>query len=223
MRRGAALAAVVIALATPLVALGFGLASGSNGTTATVEVAVWQRVSDGALYLSTRPEGGRWTTHGEPLDMSALSASGRFRQGSAITVEVPVVAPVPAEPTPPGEGSRAFFSVTFINIDGELHASAAHNFAAPHNVLRAHSVDVTYSTTSGLVTEECINDKAIFAGLELTELYCWYPATARAGDIDYVRVDINTSLWAATTFACEKREIDLGNAGSSWVCYERQR
>ena len=70
-------------------------------TTANVEVTVWQRVSDGALYLSTRPEGGDWTTHNEALDMSALSRSGNFRQGSAITVGVPVTieveAPEPVE------------------------------------------------------------------------------------------------------------------------------
>lgn len=59
-------------------------------TTANVEVTVWQRVSDGALFLSTRPEGGRWDTHRQPLDMSAFSRSGNFRQGSAITVAVPV-------------------------------------------------------------------------------------------------------------------------------------
>lgn len=58
-------------------------------TTANVEVTVWQRVSDGSLYLSTRPEGGRWSTS-DAIDMSALSRSGRFRQGSAITVAVPV-------------------------------------------------------------------------------------------------------------------------------------
>ena len=59
-------------------------------TEARIEVTVWQRISDGALYLSTRPEGGAWDTHQEPLDMSALSRSGNFRQGSPVTVVVPV-------------------------------------------------------------------------------------------------------------------------------------
>ena len=66
-------------------------------TEAIVEVTVWQRVSNGELYLSTRPEGGRWTTHEEPLDMSALSRSGNFRQGSAVAVAVPVEVEVPAD------------------------------------------------------------------------------------------------------------------------------
>ena len=71
-------------------ALGAFAASQTVETEANVEVTVWQRVSDGSLYLSTRPEGGNWTTHQTPLDMSQRSPSGRFRQGSAITVAVPV-------------------------------------------------------------------------------------------------------------------------------------
>ena len=59
-------------------------------TEAIVEVTVWQRVSTGELYLSTRPEGGAWHTDQEPLDMSALSRSGNFRQGRPVTVVVPV-------------------------------------------------------------------------------------------------------------------------------------
>ena len=56
---------------------------------ARIEVTVWQNVETGELYLSTRPEGGRWTTHQEPLDMSRMSPSGRFRQGDGVTVEAP--------------------------------------------------------------------------------------------------------------------------------------
>ena len=69
-------------------------------TTANVEVTVWQRISDGSLFLSTRPEGGRWTTHNTPLDMSARSSSGNFRQGSAIRVAVPVTVEVAEEYAP---------------------------------------------------------------------------------------------------------------------------
>ncbi len=78
----------VLLLALSVVVYGLVEANAQNSSAARVEVTVWQRVSDGSLYLSTRPEGGRWTTHSEPLDMSALSASGNFRQGSAITVDV---------------------------------------------------------------------------------------------------------------------------------------
>lgn len=85
---------LIIATLLAVIAVGGALAvfaqSQTVETTANVEVTVWQRVSDGALYLSTRPEGGSWTTHQEALDMSQFSRTRRFRQGSAITVAVPV-------------------------------------------------------------------------------------------------------------------------------------
>lgn len=70
-------------------------------TTANVQVRVWQRVSDGSLYLSTSPESGAWTTHNEALDMSELSSTGKFRQSSVVTVAVPVDVDIP-EPVSPG-------------------------------------------------------------------------------------------------------------------------
>ena len=70
-----------------------------GGITANVEVTVWRRVSDPSqLFVSTRPEGGRWRTLNTPLDMSMRSSSGRFDQSNAIRVEVPLPE-VPA-PTP---------------------------------------------------------------------------------------------------------------------------
>ena len=86
----------VIAVGGALGALA-GPPVGPVETEAVVEVTVWQRVSDGALYLSTRPAGGGWTTHRAALDMSGLSRSGNFRQGSAVTVEVPVRVDLPGE------------------------------------------------------------------------------------------------------------------------------
>ena len=80
--------------------LGAFAASQTVETEANVEVTVWQRVSDGALYLSTRPEGGSWATHETQLDMSALSRSGNFRQGSAIAVAVPVTVEVEVADAP---------------------------------------------------------------------------------------------------------------------------
>ena len=59
-------------------------APGSNaGSTANVEVRVWQSVGDaGVLYVSARAAGGSWRDLGTvPLDMSGLSASGRYRYG----------------------------------------------------------------------------------------------------------------------------------------------
>ncbi|MDE2933083.1 MAG: hypothetical protein OXS47_04335 [Chloroflexota bacterium] len=92
---------IIGALVALLAIAGTFAALATTQTTARVEVRVWQRVSDGSLYLSTRPEDGRWTTHNEALDMSELSASGNFRQSSFVTVEVPVDLEVPdaaAEP-----------------------------------------------------------------------------------------------------------------------------
>ena len=62
-----------------------------NGSTATVHVAVWRSTSNpDNLYLSTRPEGGTWTTHDDdgPLSMSVFG-SGRFeRSDDLIPVDV---------------------------------------------------------------------------------------------------------------------------------------
>ena len=63
----------------------------TGGGTANVDVTVWRRVSDPSLlYVSTRPEGGRWRTLNTALDMSALSSSGNFHQSNAVRVEVPL-------------------------------------------------------------------------------------------------------------------------------------
>ncbi len=62
-----------------------------NGSTATVHVAVWRSTSNPSyLYLSTRPEGGAWTTHDDdgPLSMSVFG-SGRFeRSDDLIAVDI---------------------------------------------------------------------------------------------------------------------------------------
>ncbi len=70
-------------------ALGAFAATRTVETTANVEVRVWRRISDGELFLSTRPTGGEWETSA-PLNMSALSNSGQFQLSSVITVDVPV-------------------------------------------------------------------------------------------------------------------------------------
>ncbi|MDE2670791.1 MAG: hypothetical protein OXI51_14190 [Chloroflexota bacterium] len=70
-------------------ALGAFAATRTVETTANVEVRVWRRISDGELFLSTRPTGGDWKTSA-PLNMAALSNSGQFQLSSVITVDVPV-------------------------------------------------------------------------------------------------------------------------------------
>ena len=86
MKRILALAATLVAL---VVATGVAAQSGS---TASVEVRVWQRISDAqALYISARPEGGSWRTLGTiPLGRGEASAyqttsNGRWRY-SDITI-----------------------------------------------------------------------------------------------------------------------------------------
>ena len=73
-------------------ALGAFAATRTVETTADVEVAVWQRVSDGAVFVSARAEGAGtedWITS-EQLDMSGLNRSGRFRLSNVVALEVPV-------------------------------------------------------------------------------------------------------------------------------------
>ena len=59
--------------------------------TVDVDVTVWRLIADPSLlYVSTRPEGGRWRTLQTPLDMSAVSTSGNYNQSNAVRVRVPV-------------------------------------------------------------------------------------------------------------------------------------
>ena len=92
----------------------------SPPTTATVEVTVWRSLATQAnLYLSTRPEGGRWRTLNTPLDMSMRSASGRFHQSNAVRVAVPLPDLVVDTPTvsasSPMAGQSFALSVTVRN------------------------------------------------------------------------------------------------------------
>ena len=90
----------IIAVLVATIAIGgaLGAFAATQQTTANVEVTVWQSVSDGALFLSTKPEGGKWTTHNTALDMSKLSVSERFYQGSAVKLTIPVSVDVPVPP-----------------------------------------------------------------------------------------------------------------------------
>ena len=80
---------LVALLAVALVAV----AVAQSDSTANVEVRVWQSTSDAErLYISARPEGGRWDTLGTiPLEMDGLNSRGTYRYGD-ITVAVPIVA-----------------------------------------------------------------------------------------------------------------------------------
>lgn len=72
-------------------ALGAFAATRTVDTTASVDVRVWRRISDGELFISTRPhDAEEWNTLDEPLDMTGLSRSGHFQLSNAVTVDVPV-------------------------------------------------------------------------------------------------------------------------------------
>ena len=82
---------VCVGLLVAALSLVTSVAAQAEPATADVEVTVWRRVSNPSLlYLSTRPEGGRWRTENTALDMSALSSTGRFHQSNAILVAVPL-------------------------------------------------------------------------------------------------------------------------------------
>lgn len=86
---------IAVGLAGALVALvGVAVVAAQSGTgpgsTANVEVRVWQHVGDAErLYVSARATGGSWRDLGTvPLDMSGISASERYRYGD-IDLDVP--------------------------------------------------------------------------------------------------------------------------------------
>ena len=132
-------------------ALGAFAATRTVETTANVEVTVWQRVSDGALYLSTRPEDGSWTTHQTALDMSALSQSGNYRQGSAITVGVPVsiTVDVPDASTP-----TATATATATTAPTETSETHTHSYSRCRRTRNDGGCDQRFRPTTYTVTYE---------------------------------------------------------------------
>ena len=65
-------------------------------TTVAIDVTVWEEVETGDLFVSTRPANGAWTTNNTPLHLTALSASGKYYQGNAVRVEIPLLVNVPS-------------------------------------------------------------------------------------------------------------------------------
>ena len=82
---------LLLLVVTPFVALGLVTSTVTAQSEATVEVRVWQGVSNAFnLHISARPAGGSWRTLGTiPLDMSGLSSRGTFTYGDT-TVAVPL-------------------------------------------------------------------------------------------------------------------------------------
>lgn len=113
-------------------ALGAYAASRTVETETTVEIAVWQRIADGTLYLSTRPEDGGWDTRRDALDMSPAGDSGRFRRSGIVSVTLPVTFEL-ATPTPTAEDEEAVASVltsVTIEFEGEYSATVEAAFLA---------------------------------------------------------------------------------------------
>ena len=112
---GAVVKIVVIAVLVPLVAIGGAIsafaADRTIETNASVEVRVWQNLLDRSLYLSTRPEGGRWTTHDAPMELRGASTSGYYALSSAATISVPVVVEVEEPELEPPETTEVPASV----------------------------------------------------------------------------------------------------------------
>ncbi|GEM_PF-6713213 len=102
--KNAVIAALIAAIAIGG-ALGAFAATRTIETNANVEVGVWRRVSDGTLFLSTRPEGGNWSTS-SALQMTSEGATGRYERSNLVTVTVPVEVQVevsePATTSPTG-------------------------------------------------------------------------------------------------------------------------
>ena len=136
-------------------ALGAFAATRTVETTANVEVTVWQRVSDGALYLSTRPEDGSWTTHQTALDMSAMSRSGNYRQGSAITVGVPVsiTVDVPDASTPTA-------TATATATPTETSATHTHSYSRCRRTRNDGGCDQRFRPTTYTVTYQHTHSSA---------------------------------------------------------------
>ena len=83
----------------------FALAQDSN--TVTVEVVVWRSVSNPSrLFVSTRPEGGKWQTLETPLKMTRLLPA--YDRSNIVRVEVTLPDPTPEPRT--CETSRAPWS-----------------------------------------------------------------------------------------------------------------
>ena len=81
---------------------GFAIASQSGG--GSVQIAVWQSASESSrLHLSTRVEGGEWTTSSR-LHLEA-SESGRYLRSEIVSVEAP--APPPYKPVAIGATATA--------------------------------------------------------------------------------------------------------------------
>ncbi len=189
-------------------ALGAYSASRTVETVTTVEVAVWQRIADDTLYLSTRPEGGQWKTHPRPLDMSTVSESGSFRQSGIVSVAVPVTFEL-ATPMPAAADEEAVANLltsVAVEFEGEFSATVEADYLAEFTrVVRF------FAARYGLVAEP---------GLRLRVLENVF--SGHCGYYDYENRTIALSQQALTAMAHEyvhalQLDLSVGRSGTRWL------
>ena len=188
--------------------LGAYSASRTVETVTTVEVAVWQRIADDALYLSTRPEGGQWETHPAALNMSTASESASFRRSGIVSVAVPVTFEL-ATPTPAADNEEAVASLltsVAVEFEGESSATVEADYLAEFTrVVRF------FAARYGLVAEP---------GLRLRVLE--KVSDGHYGYYDYENRTIALNKQALTAMAHEyvhalQLDLSVGRSGTRWL------
>ena len=222
---------IVIAALIAIVAIGGTIAAFAavHETTANVEVRVWQRVSDGALYLSTRPEGGTWTTHdAEALDMSELSRSRNFRQSTFVTVAVPVEVEIPdstgtAEPNYNPDGTlnpdmeRAGL---WVYLWTDTSSGSVRVQGSVFTVVSRSSNQLEVSVASGALTGSFCNPGPVLSGVE-TNLGC-----EGISGVLHTEIDALSAIWQPLSFTegvsynCVRHSLSTPDV-SVWACVAR--
>ena len=181
-------------------------------TTASVEVRVWRNVADAErLHLSTRPAGGRWTTHNTRLVMER-APSGNWDQSDFVTVDVPITVEVEAggeEPAPQVATVSLTFEDQFFTYSGDyrgLGGTITSDLGAGE-----FDIDVYLSTDRGTTwTADCTNSDVVIPNVE-ADLFC---DDLRVEHITAVRV-VNTGVSFEPVddvhYRCEGAE-------GSWSC-----
>ncbi len=175
----------------------------TGGATANVEVTVWRRVSNPSLlYLSTRPEGGRWKTENTALDMSRLSSSGRFHQSNAVLVDVPL--PDMPSPEPPPAVACAFsehvdrVSVATFQVRNADGSSGTAFYVGNGEWITNYHVVETVESATQLVRDETRLTASVAGSLpayDLAVLRAQPPASVKALSFADSRPAVAASVW----------------------------
>lgn len=90
MAPGLAVAAVMLAGVLALGAADDAVRGSTPFFGVDVEVTVWRDLDDGDLYVGAREAGDPWRRDPTALDLSATSASGRFRRSGIVRLTIPL-------------------------------------------------------------------------------------------------------------------------------------